>query len=331
MLMPRRVMNRVMSEEALQRLAGGRQVAFPPPAEGSPPSWDNVIRGAEIILTSWNSPPLSEALLQEAPQLKLLLHAAGSVKSVVTDSLWERGIRVVSSASVLSRGVAETALGLTIMSLKNIWDVTERTRAGDWWNNRVDEVRSGIREMYGLTIGCIGAGQAGRRYMELLRHFRVKVLLYDPTLTVQQAAALGAESVSMERLMSEADLVMVLAPEIPATYRMINEARLSLLKDDAVLINLARGSLVDESALQRRLSSSGCRLKVILDVTDPEPPPASHWLRTHPNIRLTGHIAGSVNNGLFALGAFVLDELERYESGEPLIGEIDRAGLNQLA
>ncbi|MFC3341613.1 hydroxyacid dehydrogenase [Paenibacillus abyssi] len=325
------VIRRVFTSSALERLSAmAGELAVPSePLGETPEAAEHFIRNADVVITSWASPALSQNLLDLAPNLKLVLHAAGSVKPIITDALWERRIPVISAASVLSRGVAETALGLTIMTLKNVWEVTAQTRAGNWWNNRADEVREHIREMYGVTIGVIGAGQAGRHYMELLRHFRVNILLYDPTVSVQEAAALGAQSVSLEQLMESSDVVMVLAPEIPQTYHMINEERLFMMKDDAVLINLARGSLVDEDALGKRLESG--KLKVILDVTEPEPPPADHWLRKHPNVMLTGHIAGAVNNGLLSIGDFTVDELQRFYAGERLIGEIDPTRLHMLA
>ncbi|MGG4032869.1 hydroxyacid dehydrogenase [Paenibacillus cisolokensis] len=329
MLLNPAVRSRVFAAAALERMSRLANELAVPAEPLSPEGSAALIRGAEAAVTSWMSPQLNEELLDEAPDLKIVLHAAGSVKPVVSEALQARGIRVVSAASVLSRGVAETALGLTIVSLKNIWDIADRTRDGDWWNNRADETRSRIRELFGVTIGCIGAGQAGRRYLELLRHFRVDVLLYDPTVSAEQAVRLGARSVSLEELMAASDVVTVLAPEIPATYHMINERTLSAMKDDAILINLARGSLVDEQALRRRLERGS--LRVILDVTDPEPPPSGHWLRTHPRVILTGHIAGAVNNGLLAIGDFIADELERYRSGEALTGEVDLSRLHLLA
>ncbi|WP_182914498.1 hydroxyacid dehydrogenase [Paenibacillus sp. 1011MAR3C5] len=331
MLMNPAVVTRVFTPEAMARLkALTKELAIPEgPLQENPCDAGAVMRGADVLITSWTSPALTEEWLAPAPGLKLALHAAGSVKPVATDALWARGIPVVSSASVLSRGVAETGLGLTIMALKNIEEITWHTRTGDWWNNRADEVRGRIRELYGITIGVIGAGQAGRRYMELLRAFRVHVLLYDPTVSEQEAAELGARLVSLEELSASAALVMVLAPAIPETYHMINEERLSLMKQGTVLINLARGSLVDEAALRRRLDAGGFR--AILDVTGQEPPPAGHWLRIHPHVTLTGHIAGSVNNGLLAIGDFIAEQAERFAAGHGLIGQIEPSRLHELA
>lgn len=326
------VSSRVFTPQALDRLSGlGTKLARPSAVLAETPGEaERLMENARVVITSWTSPPLGESLLRLAPELELVLHAAGSVKPIVTDALLARGIPIFSAAPVLSRGVAETGLGLTLTALKNIWEVSAHTRSGDWWNNRADQVRAKIRETYGSTIGVIGAGHAGRQYIKLLRHFEMNILLSDPTLSEAEAWELGAEPVPLEQLMARSDVVMVLAPEIPETYHMINEERLSQMKPDAVLINLARGSLIDEEALRRKLEG-GSGIRVILDVTDPEPPPAGHWLRLHPNVMLTGHIAGAVNNGLLGIGDFVTEQLERFAAGEPLAGLLDPAKLHMLA
>ncbi|WJH32353.1 hypothetical protein N6H14_18290 [Paenibacillus sp. CC-CFT747] len=202
-------------------------------------------------------------------------------------------------------------------------------RTENWWGYRSDGTRSRIREMYGSTVGCIGAGHAGRHYMELLRPYGVRLLLNDPTLTREQADAWGAELVDLDTLCARSDVVTVLAPELPETYRMIDAGRLERMKEGATLINLARGSLVDEEALITELKRG--RIRACLDVTDPEPPPADHPFRTLPNVVLTGHIAGAVNNGLHALGRFAVEEYFRFREERCLAGEVLPSSLNTKA
>ncbi|GIP37775.1 2-hydroxyacid dehydrogenase [Paenibacillus sp. J31TS4] len=314
--------------ERLQRL-GAELVINPQEGWMTAEQVADYVAGADVLITSWGCPPLDAALLNRAPGLRAVLHAAGSVKPVVTPELWRRGIRVSSAAAELSRGVGETALGLTLVTLKNLWEVTVESKTGGWWNRQSDGVRSRIREMYGVTIGCIGAGHAGRRYMSLLQPFHVEVLLADPTLTPEQAEQLGGRLVTLDELLTASDVVTVLAPELPSTYHMLNDRTLGLMKDDAILINLARGSLVDEEALVKHLECG--RLFACLDVTEPEPPAPDHPFRTLPNVLLTGHIAGAVNNGLYALGHFVVDELQRLLNGEPLEGEVREEQLHLMA
>jgi phosphoglycerate dehydrogenase-like enzyme len=283
-----------------------------------------LLKGADIAITSWGCLPFTDELLSVAPNLKAILHAAGTVKGIVTPAVWERGIRVSSANGPLGVGVAETALGLTIASLKNMWTLVSSTRTGGW-----NAGREKVRELYEVTVGVIGAGQAGRHYIRLLRQFSVNIVVFDPVLSHEQAAELGVTKVELEALLAISDVVSIHAPSLPATYKMINRERLQAMKDDAILINTARGSIIDEQALEEELRKG--RLFACLDVTDPEPPPEDHPLRDLPNCVMTPHIAGAVGNGVKRLGQFAIDELKRLLEGQPLQGEVREEQLATLA
>lgn len=282
-----------------------------------------VIRGADIAVTSWGCGPLTGRVLDAAPELKLVLHAAGTVKPIVTPELWARGVRVSNATAALGRGVAETALGFTIVSLKDMWRLGRDTRSGGWGD------RDRVREVYGVTIGVVGAGRAGSHYIKLLRQFDVDIVLYDPFVSAAQAAELGARKAELEELLAQSDVVSIHLPELPETYRMFNRERLALMKDDCVLINTARGSVIDEEALTAELVRG--RLFACLDVTDPEPPRPDHPLRGLPNVVLTPHIAGAVNNGLQRIAQSVVEDAEAYAAGEALSGEVRAEQLHLLA
>lgn len=284
----------------------------------------DLMDGADVIVTSWGSPPLTKQLLDRAPNLQAVVHAAGSIKKIVTPELWEREIRISSGNDALAVGVAETALGLTIASLKNMWELTQQTRQGGW-----SKGRGRVRELYEIAVGVIGAGRAGQHYIRLLRQFDVDIYVFDPVLEANEIAALGAVKTDLETLLATCDVVSIHAPSLPSTYRMINENRLVLMKDDAILINTARGSIIDEEALAAELRKG--RLLACLDVTDPEPPPADHPLRYLPNCIMTPHIAGAVGNGVRRLGQFAVEELKRLKAGQPLQGEVRKAQLAVLA
>ncbi|MCJ7841224.1 hydroxyacid dehydrogenase [Lederbergia sp. NSJ-179] len=227
-----------------------------------------LLQNAEIAITSWGCPKIDSYLLDSAPRLKVVLHAAGTVKSIVSPQLWERGIRVSSAADALGKGVAETALGLMIVSLKNIWQLAKNTREGEWSKGKNE-----IREVYGLTVGVIGAGRAGRHFIRLLKNFDVKILLNDPTVTEKEVSSFGAQKVELKELLSQSDVVSIHAPSIPETNHLLNHDSLQWMKDEAILINTARGSIIDEEALIAELNKG--RLFACLDVTKIEPP---HWI-----------------------------------------------------
>lgn len=283
-----------------------------------------LVEGADFAITSWGCPPLTQDVLDPAPALQAVIHAAGTVKGLVTPALWERGIRVSSGYGQLGIGVAETALGLTIASLKNMWALTQSTRSGAW-----SPGKEKVREMYEVTVGVVGAGKAGSHYIRLLRNFHLDILLYDPFVSSERAAAMGAVKTELDDLLRMSDVVSIHAPSLPETHKMMNRERFALMKDDAILINTARGSIVDEQALVEELRKG--RLFACLDVTDPEPPAADHPLRGLPNCILTPHIAGAVNNGVKRLGQFAIDEVKRLLAGEPLEGEVRAEQLSTLA
>jgi phosphoglycerate dehydrogenase-like enzyme len=305
--------------EALGTVVRNDQEGAPQPA-----TLKAVLEGADFAITSWRCPLLTQDVLEQAPDLKAVIHAAGTVKGIVTPALWERGIRVSSGNEQLGIGVAETALGLTIASLKNMWALSQSTRGGEWSTGK-----DKVRELYQLTVGVIGAGKAGSHFIRLLRNFHLDILIYDPIVTVEQATGMGATKVELDVLLRTSDVVSIHAPSLPETYKLMNRERLALMKDDAILINTARGSIVDEQALVEELSKG--RLFACLDVTDPEPPAADHPFRTLTNCILTPHIAGAVNNGVKRVGQFAIDEVKRLLAGEALEGEVRAEQMSTLA
>lgn len=291
----------------------------------SPEIIRQLVTDADIAITSWGCPMFTEELLEYACNLKAIIHAAGSVKDIVSKSVWRRGIRVANSAEPLGRGVAETALGLTLLSVKNIWRLSRNIAAGGW-----SEGYEEVRELYDIKIGVIGAGHAGRHYIKLLQNFEVNILLYDPAVSSEKAAELGARKVSFEELVGFSDVVSIHAPSLPETYHMINRDVLKLMKKDAVLINTARGSLVDENALYEHMACGNLKY-TCLDVTDPEPLAKDNPLRGLENVIITPHLAGLAGNGQKQIGAHVASELGRYLNGEPMKCEIYEKMLSIFA
>lgn len=316
--------DKVFNEEHLGRLRNLGEVSLNEQI-GAPTreQTKRLIAGADIAITSWDCQELAEDVLAHAPDLKVVLHAAGSIKGIATAAVWERGIRISNGTEALGKGVAETALGLTIASLKDMWRLSQHTRGGSWGGT------SRVKELFGVTIGVIGAGKAGGHYIKLLQNFDVKVMLYDPIVTHEEAERMGASKVELEQLLGQADVISIHAPSLPSTDKMFNKETLARLKDDCILINTARGTIIDEPALIEELDKG--RLFACLDVTNPEPPDPNHPFRKLPNVILLPHIAGSVNNGLYRLGASIVDDIELFANNSRMRGEVTSDQLNILA
>ncbi|MFI6286962.1 hydroxyacid dehydrogenase [Streptomyces sp. NPDC051018] len=282
---------------------------------------------AEVLLTCWGAPELNAAVLEAAPRLRAVVHAAGSVKHHITDACWERGLAVSSAASANALPVAEYTLAAILFSGKRVLPSArlhaELRGAHDWLRELADTGN------YRRTVGIVGASRIGRRVIELLRPFDVRVLLYDPYATDAEASALGVVRTDLDGLCRRSDIVSVHAPELAATRHMLDARRLALMPDGATLINTSRGSLIDGDALLAELVSG--RLYAVLDVMEPEVPDADSPLYTLPNVLLTPHIAGSLGNELHRMADLALDELERYGKGLPFAEPVPAETLGRSA
>jgi phosphoglycerate dehydrogenase-like enzyme len=283
-----------------------------------------LLPAADGCLTSWEVAQLDADVIAAAPRLRAMAHMGSSVGRFVSDALWERGIHVTSAGPALARDVAETTLGLMIVGMKRIWPLGQHVREGGWrespyWPSR---------ELHGKVVGIVGASQVGRHVIELLRPFDVQVLLYDPYVADEVAAQLGAAKVEMEELVRRADVVSLHAPGKPETRHLLSAERLALMKDDALLINTARGTLIDEAALVAELAKG--RFFAFLDVTDPEPPAAGSRLRRLENVVVTPHLAGCTEN-CGRMGEMAVEELRRFFAGEPPLYQVAPDMLARIA
>ena len=271
-----------------------------------------LLPAADACITSWDVAPLDADVLAAAPRLAAMAHMGGSVKRFVSDAVWQRGIRVTSAAPALARDVAETTVGLIIVAAKRIWPIGQHVREGGWRECAAWPAR----EVHSSVVGLIGAGNVGRHVIDLLRLFHATILLYDPFVDAAEAAQLGVEKVALEDLVRRADIVSLHAPAKPDTHHLLNRDLLAAMQDDAVIINTARGALIDEQALIDELGKG--RLFAFLDVTDPEPPARDSPLRSLPNVVVTPHLAGCITD-CSAMGALAVEELRRCFAGEPAL------------
>lgn len=283
-----------------------------------------VLADAEILVTGWNCPPVTAEVLAHAPRLRVLVHAAGSVKPVVTDALWDRGVVVSSAADANAGPVVAYTLAAITFAAKGALPTAAGYAAG--WPPFTERTGADAR-----TIGIIGASRIGRGVIAALRASDAgwRVLLSDPYVTLEEAAGLGVELVDLSELCRRSSIVSVHAPQLPQTRGMVSEDMLKLIPDGGTLINTARGALIDTEALARECGAR--RLNAFLDVTDPEPLPAGHPLLTLPNVLVTPHVAGAQGSEVRRLGEFAVREVERFVRGEVLRGRLLREELLRVA
>ncbi|WP_369780226.1 hydroxyacid dehydrogenase [Streptomyces sp. R33] len=278
---------------------------------------------AEVLFTGWGCPPLDAGALERMPRLRAVVHAAGSVKHHVTEACWERGLLVSSAAAANAVPVAEYTLAAILFANKRVLESAHAYRAA---RAPIDLLRRyPAVGNYHRTVGIVGASLIGRRVMELLRPFDLRVLVHDPYADPAELAALGGESCALDELLRRSDVVSLHAPALPRTRHLLDAARLALMPDGATLVNTARGSLVDTVALTEELVAG--RLHAVLDHTEPEVLPTGSPLYNLPNVLLTPHVAGSLGGELDRLAATAVEELERYAMGLDFRYAVDRGRL----
>jgi len=308
------------------RRAGDLPDAEPVPRFDDPRA-DALLGRAEVLLTSWGCPMLDDAALARMPRLRLVAHAAGTVKQHVTPACFARGILVASAAAANAIPVAEYTLAAILLANKKLFRLRERYR-------EVRGFRYWPKELPGLgnyrkVVGIVGASHVGRRVLELLRPFDFERLLCDPFVDSEAAAALGAEKVELDDLLERSDVVSLHAPSLPETRHMLDARRLARMRDGAALVNTARGALVDAAALERELVSG--RLDAVIDTTEPEILPADSPLYDLPNVFLTPHVAGSLGVETRRMAELAVEEIERFVRGEPLRHAVAASDLARVA
>lgn len=319
---------RMFSDQAWDELSKFADVIHHPGQE--PAGKDDLIsllKEADACITSWEVAQLDVDVMAAAPRLKAMAHMGSSVKRFVSQAFWDRGVHLTSSGVALATTVAETTLGLMLVGMKRIWPLTQGVRAGGWRNQEVWE-KWYSRELFRKQVGIIGASNVGRHVIELLKPYQVKVFLYDPYVSAEEARELGTIKVELEELLKQADVVSLHTPANKETYHILNQERLKMMKDDALLVNTARGTLIDQEALIEELQAG--RFFAFLDVTDPEPPAEDSPLRSLPNVVVTPHIAGCIEN-CNQMGELAVEELRRFFAGEPPIYQITQAMLERIA
>lgn len=319
----------VFSDAALGRLAELCDILAPEPfTDLCTDSARRILGETELLVTGWGCPFLSKELIAAAPRLKLIAHAAGTVKYHLDPAVYDAGITVTNAVDANAIPVAEFTLAMIILANKRVFEFRDLYRAD---STRVSShaLMDAPIGNYRRTIGIVGASHIGRRVIDLLKPLDCDVLLYDPYVRPGDPVIHEAELTDLDDLIARSDVVSLHAPSLPSTRHMIGARELGLMQDGATLINTARGALVDEAALVAALQ--GGRIHAVIDVTDPEIPPPDSALYRLPNVFLTPHIAGAIGTERARLGNLVVDEIERYVAGRPLQHQVRFESLGVLA
>jgi phosphoglycerate dehydrogenase-like enzyme len=301
----------------LDRVA--RLVDRSPLASFAGPAAEAALGLADVLLTGWGCPRIDANVLARAPHLRFVAHTGSSIKPLVSDALWKRGIMVSSAAAANAVPVAEFALAAILLANKSAFATREDYRARRA-PLRHPWTAPGETGNFGAIVGIVGASRTGRHLLRLLLPFSIQALVYDPIARAEEIESLGARLVSLDELASSADILSIHAPSLPQTRHLIDRQILARLRNGATIVNTARGDVVDQAALEDELASG--RLSAVLDVTDPEPAPSHSRLFDLPNVFLTPHIAGAAGHETRRLADLAIADIDRFSKGEPVHGQI---------
>lgn len=275
--------------------------------------------GLDALIVCHGSPRIDESVLASAPRLTLVGELEGDrfAHRIDVAAAIARGVRAVDTTHGSSYPVSEWALGMMLIGLRSAGAHFRRLIAGELWGTSEQRETAAEfaqnEELTGRTVGLIGAGYIGRRLIELLKPFGVKVLAHDPYIATELASALGFTLTTLDKVLSEPDVVVCLAPLTPGTKGMLGRHEISRLKPGAVFVNVSRGAIVDSEALIERLEVGD--ITACLDVYDPEPIPVGSRIRELPNVFLSPHIAGTTQRSRTRFFEEMVGELERHFAG----------------
>jgi phosphoglycerate dehydrogenase-like enzyme len=303
-------------------LAAFAEIRESPAGDGkwSPERLRAALADVDAVITGWGSPRLDAAALDAAPRLKIVGHAAGTIKSIGSREIFDRGIALVNAHDAIAPYVGEMALALALAGLRSLPQHDRAMRRDRSWGAR----GSTPETLFGRRVGLVGLGATARAFLRVLAPFDCRISAADPNVP-QESAPVGVTLLPLGELLKNSDVLSLHAAGLPETRYLIGRRELALLPDGALIVNTARGSLIDPDALLEELQSG--RLRAALDVTEPEPLPPDHPFRDLPNVFLTPHISGPTPGRRWEMGMLIVEDLRRFFSGEPLQHPAQPKGL----
>lgn len=286
-----------------------------------------MISDAEVILTSWGSPNLDVETLQKATKLKMIGHAAGTLKGRIPIECFDKGIKLFNAAPRIAQSVGEFCMAVLLASLRRIPALHTEMQKGNWKGNNLSLMRRG-HELSNQTVGIVSASSTARAFIRFLTPFQVNILVYDPYLTEDAAAKLNVRKATLEEVMC-CPIISVHAPKLESTYGMLNKQLLALIPDHAIFINTSRPDVLDEEALIAELQKN--RFFAAIDVFSMEPLPEDSPFLKMNNVILTPHAAGGTHQGNSSLMQVVVEDMLRSKNHEPTVYEVKQHMFASMA
>jgi len=252
---------------------------------------------------------VTKEVLSRATRLKVVGRAGVGVDNIDVDEATARKIVVVNAPTASTVSVAELAIGHMISLLRHLPEADRSVKAGKWEKSKLEG-----RELFGKTLGLLGSGRIGAEVAKRAQAFGMPVIAYDPYLPKAAASAVGIRLVDKDALFRDADVLSIHAALTPETRGLVSASELAMMRPNAILVNCARGEIVDERALAEALRARKISGAAI-DVFATEPPSGSPLLEA-PNVVFTPHLGASTAEGQSRAGAIVADQVMKVLAGK---------------
>ncbi|MFC4353930.1 2-hydroxyacid dehydrogenase [Chryseomicrobium palamuruense] len=249
----------------------------------------DAIKEADGII-SVLSDQLDAEVLASAPHLKVISQLAVGINNIDVKEATTRGVRVTNTPDVLTNATADLTFALLLAAARKLSAASAEVREGNWKSWSLLQLAG--KELSGATIGILGFGRIGQAVARRAKGFDMNVIYWNRSKKPEAEVEIGATYQEFEDVLKQADFLVIMLPFAPELKYLIGEEELALMKSDAILVNTARGGLVDEAALYEALKN-GKLAAAALDVFEKEPVPTDHPLLTLPNVEVAPHIGSS--------------------------------------
>ncbi len=308
--MARCFITRRLPGPALERLAQEHETDVWP--ERLPPSAEQLVERAaeaEGLLTLLTD-RIDAAVLDACPKLRAISNYAVGYDNIELDAATARGIPVGNTPDVLTDATADLTFALLLAAARRLPDAVASVSARDWltW----EPARYLGAEVYGATLGIVGLGRIGRAVAQRAEGFRMRVIHTGP----------GSDT-TLDEVLAESDFVSLHCPLTPETHHLIDAAALARMRRGAILVNTARGPIVDQAALAQALRE-GTIAGAAIDVTDPEPPPPGDPLLSAPNLIVTPHIGSATLAARSRMAELAVENLIAGLAGRPMPHQVNQ-------
>lgn len=283
------------------------------------------VKDVDAIITCWGSNQLTKEIVDNAPNLKIVAHLAGSVARIVSEELYDKGVKVIGANDThFSESVAEGALAYMMMSLRKMDSITRNLKLykeEGWAMAKADPEKRGIMDR---TIGLVSFGAIAEHLARMLQPFHCKIKVYSRSISDEKLKQYNMERASLEEIFSTCDIISIHTAWNKHTENMISKELLQMIKKDALLVNTARGKVIDEPAMIEELKTG--RFSAVLDVFWQEPHPYEEGgLYDLDNVIIMPHLGGPTTDRYPWITDDILDEIYGYlTENKPLKSEIPK-------